>query len=175
FTGAKLLRKDPPDRYVFNYRASYVEETAAIVRWLVETKKIAPSDIAGVAKAMRKYRRDVAKILRVGYKRNTIDVGDAVAEIARHPNVRAIVMVAAYKPAATFMEIMRDRTAERVFTNVSFVGSAALAEELMWHGSRYAQGAIVTQVVPLPTSNASAVFHYQQQLKKYSPGERPDF
>src|SRR5207244_13277298 len=29
FTGAPLLRKDPPDRYVFNVRASYEEETAA--------------------------------------------------------------------------------------------------------------------------------------------------
>ena len=27
FTGAGLLRNDPPDRYVFNYRASYAEET----------------------------------------------------------------------------------------------------------------------------------------------------
>ena len=27
FTGAGLLRSDPPDRYVFNYRASYAEET----------------------------------------------------------------------------------------------------------------------------------------------------
>jgi len=33
--GAPLLRKDPPDRYVFNYRASYAEETAAIVKHLV--------------------------------------------------------------------------------------------------------------------------------------------
>jgi hypothetical protein len=31
FTGAGLLRNDPPDRYVFNYRASYAEETAAVV------------------------------------------------------------------------------------------------------------------------------------------------
>jgi hypothetical protein len=30
FTGASLLRNDPPDRYVFNYRASYAEETAAV-------------------------------------------------------------------------------------------------------------------------------------------------
>ena len=27
FTGSGLLRNDPPDRYVFNYRASYAEET----------------------------------------------------------------------------------------------------------------------------------------------------
>jgi branched-chain amino acid transport system substrate-binding protein len=189
FTGAKLLRKDPPDRYVFNYRASYVEETAGIVRWLVETKKIAPADIAvfaqedaygdagfeGVGKAMRRYRRDAAKILRVGYKRNTIDVGEAVSEILRRPNVRAIVMVAAYKPAAKFIEKMREKNPEMIFTNVSFVGSSALAEELMQLGPKYAQGAIVTQVVPLPTSNASAVFHYQEELKKYAPSEKPDF
>src|SRR5262249_35965767 len=30
FTGAPLLRRDPPDRYVFNYRASYAEETDAV-------------------------------------------------------------------------------------------------------------------------------------------------
>jgi ABC-type branched-subunit amino acid transport system substrate-binding protein len=34
FTGASLLRRDPPDRYVFNYRASYAEETDAVVRYL---------------------------------------------------------------------------------------------------------------------------------------------
>ena len=32
FTGAGLLRSDPPDRYVFNYRASYAEETEATVQ-----------------------------------------------------------------------------------------------------------------------------------------------
>ncbi len=26
FTGADLLRRDPPDRYLFNYRASYAED-----------------------------------------------------------------------------------------------------------------------------------------------------
>ncbi|HMG19795.1 MAG TPA: bifunctional serine/threonine-protein kinase/ABC transporter substrate-binding protein, partial [Kofleriaceae bacterium] len=31
FTGSKLLRRDPPDRYVFNYRASYDEETATMI------------------------------------------------------------------------------------------------------------------------------------------------
>src|SRR5208282_963024 len=36
FTGAGLLRRDPPDRYVFNYRASYAEETNAVVNYLVK-------------------------------------------------------------------------------------------------------------------------------------------
>jgi len=46
FTGAPLLRKDPPDRYVFNYRASYAEETAAAVRYLIEVRRVKPTEIA---------------------------------------------------------------------------------------------------------------------------------
>ena len=40
FTGAGLLRSDPPDRYVFNYRASYAEETDAVVHYLVKVRHL---------------------------------------------------------------------------------------------------------------------------------------
>ena len=46
FTGANVLRNDPPDRYVFNYRASYAEETDAAVRYLVKMRKLQPRQIA---------------------------------------------------------------------------------------------------------------------------------
>lgn len=49
-TGSAALRNDPPDRYVFNYRASYAEETAAIVRYLVDVKRIDPMRIAVFAR-----------------------------------------------------------------------------------------------------------------------------
>ena len=189
FTGAPLLRKDPPDRYVFNYRASYAEETAAIVKHLVDVKRIKPADIAvfaqqdsfgdagfeGVGRAMRRYGRDSSKILRLGYQRNSADVSDAVSELLKHSNVRAVVCVATYKAAAKLIEKMRDKASDIVFTNVSFVGSTALAEELAALGPKFAQGAVVTQVVPLPQSSASAVLKYQDLLKKYAPGEKPDF
>ena len=45
FTG-NLLRNDPPDRYVFNYRASYAEETDAVVRYLVKLRRLQPKQIA---------------------------------------------------------------------------------------------------------------------------------
>jgi ABC-type branched-subunit amino acid transport system substrate-binding protein len=191
FTGASLLRKDPPDRYVFNYRASYAEETSAIVRHLVEARRIRPSEIGvfaqadsygdagfeGVARAMRRYGRDQKKILRLAYQRNTADVADAVNELSKqhNANIRAVVCVATYKAAAKLIEKMRERGSEVTFTNVSFVGSTALAEELAALGPKYAQGAIVTQVVPLPQSSASAVLRYQDLLRKYAPGEKPDF
>ena len=31
FTGAGVLRKGPPERYIINYRASYTQDTAAMI------------------------------------------------------------------------------------------------------------------------------------------------
>jgi branched-chain amino acid transport system substrate-binding protein len=190
FTGAGLLRRDPPDRYVFNYRASYAEETAATVKYLVNVRRIPVDEIAvfaqqdgygdagfnGVAKMLRKYNRNPERAVRVGYKRNTVDVGDAVTTLlrSRHP-VRAVVMVATYKAAAKFIDKVKAERTDIVFSNVSFVGSQALADELMSYGGSVAEGVIVTQVVPLPMSKATAVLRYQELLPKYSLGEKPDF
>jgi ABC-type branched-subunit amino acid transport system substrate-binding protein len=46
FTGAGLLRKSPPDRYVINYRASYAEEIGAMVDALIDGEGLKPQDIA---------------------------------------------------------------------------------------------------------------------------------
>src|SRR3979409_1712356 len=46
FTGANVIRHDPPDRYVFNYRASYAEETDAAVDYFVKMRRISPRQIA---------------------------------------------------------------------------------------------------------------------------------
>lgn len=190
FTGAGLLRRDPPDRYVFNYRASYAEETSAIFKYLVDVKRIAPEEIAvfaqqdgygdagfnGVAKMLRKYRRDPARMLRVGYQRNTSEVGDAVqALFKRKRPIRAVVMVATYKAAAKFIDKVKAERPDMIFTNVSFVGSQALSDELMATNPKDAEGVIVTQVVPLPQSKSTAVLRYQELLPKYSLGEKPDF
>jgi serine/threonine protein kinase/ABC-type branched-subunit amino acid transport system substrate-binding protein len=196
FTGAKILRKDPPDRYVFNFRASYGEETAATVKYLIEIKKIKPEQIAvfaqqepdgkmdpygqagfdGVAKALRKYGRDPEQILRVGYTRNTSEVSDAVNEVVKHrDDVRAIIMVPTYKPAAQFIKRLKDAKVDAIFASVSFVGSEALAEELKQIGPQYAEGVMVTQVVPHYDSKSTAVLRYREALKKYFPDEQPSF
>ena len=190
FTGAGLLRRDPPDRYVFNYRASYAEETATVVRWLVEVKKIRPAEIAvfaqqdsfgdagfaGVAKALRKYGRAPDEILRVGFKRNTLELQEAVDGILKNrKTVKAIVMVAPYRPAAKFVEEIKRQQPDTIFSNVSFVGATAFAEEMRQLGGKFASGVIVTQVVPPIDSNSTAVIGYRNALQKYLPGEKPDF
>jgi ABC-type branched-subunit amino acid transport system substrate-binding protein len=190
FTGAPLLRRDPPDRYVFNFRASYPEETAAVVKYLVKVRRIRPDQIAvfaqqdsygdagfqGVAKALRAIRGEGGNVLRVGYKRNTVDVSEAVARLKDHPvAIKAVVMVGTYRACAKFIEKVRDMNPTMIFTNVSFVGSTALAEELALLGPKYSSGVIVTQVVPPVDSYATAILRYKEALAKHFAGEKPDY
>jgi branched-chain amino acid transport system substrate-binding protein len=190
FTGADLLRNDPPDRFVFNYRASYWEETAALVRYLVEVRRVKPVQIAvlaqedafgdagfeGIAFMMRKYRIDPSKVLRVGYKRNTTEVTEAVRAVKLNaPRLRAVVMVAACKPAVRFVQKLRSEGVDLVLGTISAVGASELSEQLLQLGSRFADGILVSQVVPLPTSKASAILKYQQDLARHASAEKPDF
>jgi branched-chain amino acid transport system substrate-binding protein len=191
FTGAGLLRRDPPDRYVFNYRASYAEETDAMVRYLVKVRRLRPEQIAvfaqqdgygdagfsGVAKAVRALRGgEASTILRLDYKRNTVDVNDAVERLRQHKTpIKAVVMVPTYRAAARFIEKTRDLFPAMIYTNVSFVGSTALAEELKLLGPKYTDGVIVTQVVPAIEGYSSLILEYKAALAKYFPGEVPDY
>ena len=190
FTGAGLLRSNPPDRYVFNYRASYAEETASVVNYLVKVRRIKPTQIAvfaqqdaygdagfsGVAKAVRALGGNDGAILRLNYQRNTVDVDDAVEQLrkSRIP-IRAVIMVPAYRAAAKFIEKTRDAFPDMIYTSVSFVGSTALANELMLLGKKFANGVIVTQVVPAVDGHSSLVLDYKTALAKYFPGEAPDY
>jgi branched-chain amino acid transport system substrate-binding protein len=192
FTGAGLLRSDPPDRYVFNYRASYAEETAAVVNYLVKVRRILPEQIAvfaqqdaygdagfaGVQKAVRSLRGgNESPILRLNYQRNTVDVDDAVAQLQqkRRIPIKAVIMVPAYRAAAKFIEKTRDLYPDMIYTSVSFVGSTALADELTLLGKKYATGVIVTQVVPAVDGHSSLVLDYKSALAKYFPGVTPDY
>jgi len=190
FTGANVLRHDPPDRYVFNYRASYAEETDAVVRYLVKLRRIpikqiavfaqqdtyGDSGFAGVSKAVRALGVSDATIVRLNYKRNTVDVDDAINQLKlQKPPIKAVVMVATYRAAAKFIEKTHDLFPGLIYTNVSFVGSTALADELMLLGPRYASGVIVTQVVPAVSGYSSIVLEYKNALAKYFPGEAPDY
>jgi branched-chain amino acid transport system substrate-binding protein len=190
-SGGPLLRKVPPDRYVFNYRPSYAEETAAAVHYLVEVRRIPPQQIsvfcqddefgqaglAGVEQQLRKYRRDPSRMLKVTYKRNSSDVSEAVDRVRKlQSKLRAVVMVATYQAAVQFIEKVKGLNGPPlVFTNVSAVDSNALAEGLVQGGRGNTSDVVVTQVVPLPTSKATAIIRYRQALERHALGEQPGF
>ncbi len=188
-SGGASLRKDPPDRTVFNFRASAQEETAAIVRYLIEVRRLQPDQIAvfaeeddsldsgyqGVLRALERYPNARAP-LKVTYSRNTSNVSKAVAQVLeRRHQLRAIVMVATYRAAARFIERVSAVQPHLIFASVSQVGSQALAEELLPLGPQFPSDVIVSQVVPLPTSHSTAVLRYRDALASYAPAEKPDF
>ena len=109
---------------------------------------IGDAGFAGVAKAFRALGASDSAILRLDYKRNTVDVDEAVNQLKAQKAIKAVVMVATYRAAAKFIEKTRDLYPGMIYANVSFVGSTALAEELELLGPRFATGVIVTQVVP---------------------------
>ena len=189
-SGGDLLRKQPPDRYVFNVRPSYAEETAAAVRWLVGVRKIAPSRIAlfaqddqfgasgvrGAADELRARGVDTSRVIRVGYRRNTDDVTAAVETLRqRTREVDAVVMVATYLPAATFVRKLRDAGLRQVVTDVSAVDSNALAEELAATGPRYTENVLVTQIVPLPSGHMPGTVRFREAMARRGTGEQPGF
>jgi ABC-type branched-subunit amino acid transport system substrate-binding protein len=189
FTGANVVRHDPPDRYVFNYRASYSEETDALVRYLVKLRRLQPrqiavfaqndsfgdSGVAGVAKAYRAMGLNDGAILRVGYARNTVDVDDAVNQLKlQKVPIRAVIMVATTRAAAKFIEKTHDIFPGMIFANISVVGST-FASELMLLGNRFTTGVMVTQTVPAVSGYSTTVLEYKNALAKFSPGEPPDY
>ncbi len=192
FTGAGLLRRDPPDRYVFNYRASYEQETSAMAGYFLDVLKFPPASIMvfaqndaygdsgfdGVARTLRQRAGiDAKDIARVRYDRNTGRVEEAVKQtLDRRGQVRAIIMVATYLPAAKYIAELRKAGVSAVCANVSFVGSRPLADEFINnYGVELAEGVIVTQVVPHVESNATGVLRFREHLKRYFPSESPSF
>jgi ABC-type branched-subunit amino acid transport system substrate-binding protein len=161
-----------------------------VVQYLVKVKRLKTNQIAvfaqqdaygdsgfaGVAKAVRALGGDDSAILRLNYTRNTVDVDAAVDDLKKHRiPIRAVIMVPAYRAAAKFIEKTRDLYPNMIYTSVSFVGSTALANELMLLGPRFATGIIVTQVVPAIEGHSSLVLDYKAAMAKYFPGEAPDY
>jgi ABC-type branched-subunit amino acid transport system substrate-binding protein len=186
-SGADLLRKTPPDRYVFNYRAGLAREGAAAVRYLVKVRRVSPRRIAvlvqmddfgesgwrGAVRELESSGVGREQILKLGYPRNTADVRDAVAQLKKRPKAHdAVVMVATYKPAATFVIQAKEAGLNLFFISVS-ADSNGLAEDLVAAGRRYTEKVAITQVVPVPSSLLPGVTRYRQLLEKHALAEKP--
>ena len=153
FTGAQALR-EPFNRYAFHVRASYYDETARIVNQLyaVGMKNIAvfyqndaygQAGLAGVNRALAAVNSKPVALATV--ERNSVDVAAAVRTIvAAKPE--AVVQISAYKSCAAYIREARKAGSGAQFFNVSFVGTAALANEL----GADARGVVVSQVMPFP-------------------------
>ncbi|HSN19135.1 MAG TPA: ABC transporter substrate-binding protein [Usitatibacter sp.] len=176
FTGAEFLRH-PTNPYVFNIRASYFDETEAIVRHLTamsidniaifyQNDAYGQAGLNGVERALKK--RNMSLSVRGTVERNTLNVAKAVADITK-ANPQSVIMIGSYKACAEFIREMKKQGQNPTFWNVSFVGSKALAEELGPEG----RGVEISQVMPFPWDiSVPVVREYRKLLdaKKMEPG-----
>jgi branched-chain amino acid transport system substrate-binding protein len=187
FTGAGLLRKTPPDSCVVNYRASYAEETRAMVDALIGHGGLSVRDIGfltqrdasgdagfsgGVAALADHGLVDEREVLHVRYERNTVAVEKAYSEVVlaeREP--RAMILVSSYGASAAFIRLARKHGSTMLFLNLSIVGSQSLLRELGDDG----EGVIVTQVVPHFESDLPIVQEYRAALRELDPAKEPSF
>ncbi|MFA5910692.1 MAG: ABC transporter substrate-binding protein [Vicinamibacterales bacterium] len=186
FSGADLLRKTPPDRYVINLRASYAEETSVMVRGLfkrgIKPQEIAfftqndaygDSGFAGAVQALNEAGFHDTKSLAHGrFDRGTLAVESGVmALVEARVRPKAVIMVGTYAANARFIRLARQLLPSALFLNVSFVGSAALNQALGADG----EGVIITQVVPHYDSPLPGVREYRQSLARFAPETPPSF
>ena len=179
FTGAELLRA-PFNRYIFNVRASYYDETEAIVNLLAnlgmtriavfyQNDSYGKAGLTGVERAMTKRNMKIAATGTV--ERNTTEVSVAVKEISK-VDPQAVVMISAYKSVAAFVTAMKKMNSNPQFMNVSFVGSKALATELGETG----RGVGISQVVPFPWNlSAPVVKEYQRNFVAHAGNDNYNF
>ncbi len=174
FTGAELLRT-PVNPYIFNVRASYYDETEAIVQHLTamsidriavfyQNDAYGQAGLAGVERALKK--RNLQVVAKGTVERNTVEVKKAIDEIKK-ANPQAIVMISAYKSCAAFIRDMKKAGSNPTFWNVSFVGSKALAKELDKEG----RGVQISQVVPFPWDQSVPVVKEYRRALEEAKGE----
>ncbi|EFC37436.1 predicted protein [Naegleria gruberi] len=152
FTGVGWLRT-PFYPNIINIRASYDDETAAMVEWLVNVKLIRrisimyQNDAFGNA-GLSGINRSLVKRLNISlcssgtFPRNTLQVEDAFNTIGKC-NPEAIVLIGTYAPLSKYIRLVKDvafspynstlgysKANQITFLTVSFVGSSALTEDL---------------------------------------------
>jgi branched-chain amino acid transport system substrate-binding protein len=164
FTGAQPQRRPPYREAVFNFRASYRQETAAIVNAFhamgkrrigvfVQDDAYGTDGREGVMEALRPHGLEI--VGDTTYQRGqTYDLDyNPQVNALREANADAIVMVGSYQAAAGFIRDARKSGWDVPIHNVSFVGADQMITFLRREQAQtptILQNLIITQVVPNP-------------------------
>jgi ABC-type branched-subunit amino acid transport system substrate-binding protein len=179
-SGADSLR-NPVNNYMFHLRASYADETEAIVDHLVglgvtniavfyQNDGFGKSGLDGVTAALKRHKLTPSAAAAI--ERNALDVTAAVQTIAK-ANPQAVVMVTLYKPTAAFVAALRQAGQTPQFVTLSPVGADLLVKEM---GPDSAHGISISQVMPYPWNDSVAIVKdYQKALAQYAKGKEATY
>jgi len=189
FTGAQPQREAPYVEHVFNIRASYRQEMAALVDrfWQLGARNLGVysqadaygrSGTDGVARALA--ARGGRMVAETTYQRGMKfdeDVTPAVSAL-RRAGVDAVLCTGAYQGCGAFVRTARDLGWTVPISNVSFVGSDAMLRLLVQHGKTtgrdYTRALVNSQVVPSYDDVAlPGVVEYRALMERYNPALPP--
>jgi len=183
-SGAGVLRRSPPERYVVNFRASYAQELAKIARGLTEHAAVDPDKIAfftqhdafgeagyhaGVDALVGVGLEDASAVPHGRYTRNTLAVEHGLADILEMDReIEAVVLVGTSEPCAKFIRLARQYGLDAVFVALSFVDARSLGEAL----GGEARGVFATQVVPSPGAALPLCAAFREAAANEGAGSR---
>ncbi|MBT1535959.1 ABC transporter substrate-binding protein [Ralstonia solanacearum] len=172
YSGAMALR-EPFARNVFHVRASYNDETEAIIQQIRTTghKRVAviynddsygAAGLAGVKRALAMpENKVVALVAEASVPRNSTDVQGALSKLLPS-KADSVVVISTYQTTAALVKNAQSQGFTGQFYNVSFVGTKELAEALGSAGG----GVVVSQVMPFPHSMSSPLVRDYEKLLK---------
>jgi branched-chain amino acid transport system substrate-binding protein len=180
-SGSRLLRRQPPDRYVMNLRPGFNEETEAVIAGLVDELGVPAARIGfltpmdadgdavrmGLARALKRrgYQR-LGRNAHGDYPPCTLDVEEAVSRILDSPAPPlAVVMLCTTEVCAKFVRMVRREHLRAIYVALSMADSLSLARELGADG----EGVVVSQVVPPVDGGASATAAFNASLGDQPP------
>ena len=164
-TGADPQRLPPYDRFVFNIRASYREETRAFVNYfyakgyrrigvLAQADAYGKSGETGVNDALEAL--GLAVVANATYRRNQpfASALDAQVKLLRESGADAVIAVGVFEPSAAFIRDARMVGWNVPIGNLSPSGSSSMLQRLketsVSLGRDLTTNLIVSQVVPPP-------------------------
>jgi branched-chain amino acid transport system substrate-binding protein len=189
FTGAQPQRETPYAEQVFNIRASYRQEMAALVDrfWQLGARNLgvyAQADAYGRSGTDGVSRALAARGARVAaettYQRGARFEDDMTPAVnaLRRAGADAVLCTGAYQGCGAFVRTARDLGWNVPISNVSFVGSDAMLRLLVQHGKAsgrdYTRALVNSQVVPSHDDlTLPGVVEYRGLMERHNPAVPP--
>ncbi len=167
YTGSNAVRK-PFNRYVFNVRAGYADETEKIIEHLgirgidkvavvYQNNAFGKDGLAGVEAALEKRKLKVQASATI--ENDASDAAQAAATLAK-ATPQVVVMITAGKPSVEFIKSYNKLSLGMQFFTLSVMGTQASVAALGKEG----MGVVVSQVAPFPFSATSGIVREYQRI-----------
>jgi ABC-type branched-subunit amino acid transport system substrate-binding protein len=177
FSGADILRQQN-DNFIYNFRASYREEAAAQIRYLIDKRHyqrvalLIQADEFG-ASVEQWFKAELSKrrlepVAVVRFQRNSTDMQAAVSQLQdARPDV--VLTVGSYLPLAEAIQLGQSRQFNPVYSVVSFTGIQQLRQRLQQPFQIFA-----SMVVPDPNDLSSTLVQSFHSATATEQAQRSD-